>query len=78
MCDVALSLTHSSGAETDMKSWEKTRDPAVPTDWQGSEWRIMRSASLHNQISGFWSVSQSVRLSNPLEFFSSPSSFSSN
>ena len=61
MCDVALSLTPPSGSETDMKSWEKTRDPAVPTDWHGSERRIMRSASLHNQISGFWSVSQSVR-----------------
>ena len=68
MCDVALSLTHSSGAETDMKSWEKTRDPAVPTDWQGSEWRIMRSASLHNQISGFWSVSPTVQSTRVLLF----------
>ena len=45
----------SDGDEED-SSLSKTRDPALPTNWHGmdgSEWTIMRSASLHNPISRF-------------------------
>ena len=64
MCDMILSLARSRSS--DMKSWKdgdeedsslsKTRDLALPTNWHGmdgSEWTIMRSASLHNPISRF-------------------------